>query len=1202
MDADTKSFVTNVNQSKQAAEKAIAAIKDGSASIVGVSDQAAKAIDGIIPKNANERAIKLTESLNAITESLKSTDFAADGAIDGFKKLGVDSVRSLNILKANLATSKTKLEEFSKTNATPEDIRNAQQQVDALEKEVLQADKAFIAFKSELSLINPEVAKLDAELGKANAELQQTESFTQRASGEIQGLKTGFTALTSALAALGIGTSAMEIAQTADEYKNLSGRISIAVGEHGNLQKAMDDVKNVAIATNSNLTATGDLYARLTKIGQEMKWPQEQALALTETINKAIQVGGGSAASNEAAITQLNQALGSGVLRGDEFNSMVEQSPRLTQAMADGIGVTIGKLREMAEAGQLTTDVVTKALLSQSEKISTEFAKFPTTIGASIENLKTAWTVYIGEADAASGVSARVAEAIKLVADNLDVLVSAFISAAQAFVAYKAIGMAATFLEKANAIRGAQLAIATETTSVVTNTQAQIANAGASRAAALAKTQLAAATNASNTANIAASGVFGKVSSAASGLKGSIAAVLSRFGAYGIAAAGLVIASDLIIDGLKKTDEWLLRQGSDFIDWAVSRITGTKSLVEQEKEWVAAEEESRKKQEEAAAVKEKNAARTEMLKNASLGLNEVSKATVLEFDKQVKAGEKVSETLDGIAKSFNFDSTTGINNGITALLALQAQGKASGDEIRKALTGILKDEDLVAFQGRLAAIPINIEKQIEATNAKIKAKQAELDAWKKANQDANWNDWKAATDKYRADIEKLQAESSALQVQYANSVKGAAMVQGAILDEAIRRTGLSYEELSGKSTKAFISAKNDVNVLVSNLDNLKEKGVDVGRALDASISNAISTATNQKEVDDLKAKINSLRNVLGEKVADGLLRQAEQQLIDIKDKADQAKAGINSVQEAFNLFGMKTPSQLKVIAEQYKAAFDEMKKSGQATLSQQQEAFKQYAEKAIAANKGVADSTLLSQANMLDLKIEVDATGKASIKSMSDLEASINRTGDSFKNIENGARSAGNVMREEAESAGDAWRAAVEKANQDFKAEMKAQGEALSSMYDYQSYSKADVLSQLKSKGYSDKEAQKLAGDIWAQGMAADRDAKYSSLGRSGPLTALINAEFDKAASKGLTTQNGTNKINELLRSINMASTGSSNLNDYVPSIPSVSNAASNINSSPTTIIRFESNGQQVEAQVDANQVDPLVAMLEKLKVIKKSS
>ena len=187
-----------------------------------------------------------------------------------------------------------------------------------------------------------QVKQLDKELETTTQELSQTEQASKGVSSELQGLKTGFNALTGALAALGIGVTASEIAQTADAYKNLSGRISIAIGEHGNLEKAMDDVKNVAIATNSNLEATGELYARLTKIGQEMKWPQEQALALTETINKAIQVGGGSAASNEAAITQLNQALGSGVLRGDEFNSMMEQSPRLAQALADGLGVTTG--------------------------------------------------------------------------------------------------------------------------------------------------------------------------------------------------------------------------------------------------------------------------------------------------------------------------------------------------------------------------------------------------------------------------------------------------------------------------------------------------------------------------------------------------------------------------------------------------------------------------------------------------------------------------------------------------------------------------------------------------------------------------------------------------------------------------------------------------------------------------------------------
>jgi len=265
-----------------------------------------------------------------------------------------------------------------------------------------------------------EVKKLDSELANTNVELSKTNAVSNEATKGIEGLKTGYTALTSAMAALGIGVTASELANQADAYKNLTARIQIAVGEHGNIQKAMDDVIAVSLKTNANLEATGGLYARLTKIGQEMKWPQEQALALTEAINKAIAIGGGSAASNEAAITQLNQALGSGVLRGDEFNSIMEQSPRLTQAMADGLGVTTGKLREMAGESKLTSDIVTKAILSQTSAITKEFDKFPTTIGNSVENLKTSWMVYLGELDKTQGISEKAANAIKYLAEVKD--------------------------------------------------------------------------------------------------------------------------------------------------------------------------------------------------------------------------------------------------------------------------------------------------------------------------------------------------------------------------------------------------------------------------------------------------------------------------------------------------------------------------------------------------------------------------------------------------------------------------------------------------------------------------------------------------------------------------------------------------------------------------------------------------------------
>ncbi|RKG50351.1 tape measure domain-containing protein [Acinetobacter cumulans] len=977
-------------------------------------------IGNIIPKNASERASALIKSLNETTEIIKSTGTGVIGASESFNKFSVDSVRSLNLLKANLATAKTKLEEFSKTNATPEDIVKAQQQINALEKEVQQADQAFGAFKTELNLITPEIQKVNKGLNTTGTELNDVEGFANKASGEIQGLKTSYTALTSAMAALGIGVTGKELAETADAFKSLEARISLSVGASGNLEQALKGVQKIAIETRSNLVATGELFSRVNTAVKDLGYTQEKALGITRLINQAMIVGGGSAASNEAAITQLNQAFQSGVLRGEEFNSMMEQSPRLSKALADGLGVNIGKLREMANQGQLTTNIVIKALQSQAKAVEGEFAKMPITIGQSIENLKTSWMLYIGELDKTHGISEKVAESIKYVADNLDQLVSTLTFAAQAFIAYKALGIASVFLEKANSARIASLAIQQETASLVTNTQVQLANASAAKATAGAHAQIGSSI----------SSVLPTFTKMGTGLMG----VVSRFGAYGLAAGAVVAAGGMVKNMLVDTGTAAGESAAKFVDWVIAKKNGTKTLSEVEKELAASEELLKKKQEEAAVAKEKNIARTEMLKNASLGLNEASKATVAEFDKLVKEGGKVVEVLGQIAKSFNFDTTTGINDELTALLALQTQGKATGEEIRKALASALTDEDLVKFEGRMAVIPVNIEKQLEATNAKVKAKQLELDAWKKANSDMNQKEWETAVDKQRTEINKLQAEASALHVQYANSVKSAAMVQGAVLDEAIRRTGLSYEELQGKSTKAFEKASGDVNIVVNSMDELKNKGVDVGRALDASISNAIKTATTQQELDALKVKIEGLRSDLGAKVADGLLQQASQQLLDIKDKADQARAGINSTAEAFGVFGMQTPAQLKVVAEQYKQAFNEMKNSGQATLHQQQEAFKQYAEKAIAANKGIADSALITQAYMLDLDIQVDATGKATVSKLGEIQRAADATQRSVSQVSQPAAQNQPEVSAEKKASDDYW--------DNFKAEMKAKTDA----------------------------------------------------------------------------------------------------------------------------------------------------------------
>lgn len=1015
MDADTKAFVSNMHQSEKAAKDAFAALKNGSASVVGDTNSATKEVD----------------------------------------QLGTQSQETAQQIK-----------------------------------------------------------QLDKELEAASQELQQTEQASKGVSGELQGLKTGFNALTGALAALGIGTTAMEIAQTADEYKNLSGRLSIAIGEHGNLQKAMDDVKNVAINTNSNLTATGDLYARLTKIGQEMKWPQEQALALTETINKAIQVGGGSAQANEAAITQLNQALGSGVLRGDEFNSIMEQSPRLAQALADGLGVTTGKLREMAGEGKLTTEVVTSALLSQSEAISAEFAKFPTTIGASIENLKTAWTVYIGEADAATGASAKVAEAIKFVAENLDTIVSTLTLAGQAFIAYKALNIGMMFLDKAAGIRAASTAIAQETTAVVANTQAQIANAAATRTAATAKTQLAAGSTAAAT------------SAAATG--GSIMTLVSRLGALGVAVTAFGVLVPTVFQPI----------GTAIGEGAAKLMGYGKAIEELEKQMAL--DEARTKV--AAEVKASFAAVAEKARDKTYQFTEESKKLITEFDELIKKGEPTKEALEKISNAMKFDSTKGINDSITALIALKDQGEITADELQVSLGKALDGKDLLVFE----------------TNARAAF---------------------AGTSK--------EAEKNA-------------QITEAVMKAALERTGLSTEQLQGKFSLAFQSTTNDVQIILSNLDQYKQKGIDTGLALASNLNKAIDTAQTRAELDYAKSSLIALEKqglITGEQAAFGLSL--------IEKKAAQLPAALNPVEAAFAALGIKTKEQLNDAAISAQRNFDVVSKSGQATAEAIKQAYTQMLNAALATGDKAQIALVQAKAASHGLQVEISENGKATVKAMDDWEKANHRVRDSAHRIGDGYRHAGQIAREEAKSSTEAWADAVNKAKGDFNKEMKRQGDALSKgIYGYDSYTRDEVLSELKSKGYSDKEAQKLAGDIWSKAMAADRDAKAQGLGKDGnpAMKALINAEFDRAAANGLTTQHGTNKINELLRSINVASTGSSGLSDYAPSIPSVPSVRDTNQPAKEVTYNFDFNGKQMKFSGPAGQESLMSELVNQLKIQAKST
>ena len=131
-------------------------------------------------------------------------------------------------------------------------------------------------------------------------------------------------------------------------------------------------------------------------------------------------LGGGSAASQEAALVQLGQALGSGTLRGDELNSIMEQAPRLAKAIAEGMGTTIGQLRQMGSEGKLTAQDVFNAIRGQSDRLKMELGKMPWTVGQATNKMQNALGKFFKEFEDKTGIVDGIAKRMAKFADYIE--------------------------------------------------------------------------------------------------------------------------------------------------------------------------------------------------------------------------------------------------------------------------------------------------------------------------------------------------------------------------------------------------------------------------------------------------------------------------------------------------------------------------------------------------------------------------------------------------------------------------------------------------------------------------------------------------------------------------------------------------------------------------------------------------------------
>lgn len=242
--------------------------------------------------------------------------------------------------------------------------------------------------------------------------------------------------------AQGIG----DLVRIADAYTSIAARLKLVTNS---TQAASQAQQALFAMSQRNGVAMGDsaeLFTRIARPMRELGQSQAQMLGVTEAVGQAIRISGSNTQEASAAMNQFSQALGAGVLNGDELKSILENAPRLAQAVADGLGVPIGKLKELGEQGALSSQKVLQAIQSQIPQLRREAEQIPLTIGQSITQVQNAFQQYIGSADQASGSSRRIAAAISSLAANFGQIVEAVTVAGAALAAGFAVSRIASAL------------------------------------------------------------------------------------------------------------------------------------------------------------------------------------------------------------------------------------------------------------------------------------------------------------------------------------------------------------------------------------------------------------------------------------------------------------------------------------------------------------------------------------------------------------------------------------------------------------------------------------------------------------------------------------------------------------------------------------------------------------------------------------
>lgn len=246
-------------------------------------------------------------------------------------------------------------------------------------------DANISAARHEIDLANRELGEMENHYNRLSGWQEQFNNRLSSGSSAADGLASKLKGAVGAYLGLKGAQKAMDLSDT---MTSTSARLSMIVDDGGSVDALQQKIFASAQNSRGAYQATADSVAKLGLMAGDAFSSNEEIIAFSEQLNKQFTIAGTEASGIDAAMLQITQAMGSGVLRGEEYNSVLEQAPNIIQSIAKYMNVPKGKLKDMAAEGKITADIVKNAVLAAADDTNARFEAMPKTFAQTFQSMK----------------------------------------------------------------------------------------------------------------------------------------------------------------------------------------------------------------------------------------------------------------------------------------------------------------------------------------------------------------------------------------------------------------------------------------------------------------------------------------------------------------------------------------------------------------------------------------------------------------------------------------------------------------------------------------------------------------------------------------------------------------------------------------------------------------------------------------------